>query len=194
MANVGACVAVETSDGKLLVQHRNPKNNIYSDDGGASVAGLVDLPEEMTIGNYPPSDKAYDLVKVVKDHLFKEGAEEIGLAPNQIGALVATSLMIDKRSYHHEVSFRAKTSATSDEILENAVKVAESNDGVNFNENVLVIDSNPSEIFKLLTKLRNPLPTTHAYPFLLLGTQKIRELMESRGHSPEASLRIFRRI
>jgi hypothetical protein len=158
---LGAAVVLVTADDKLIIQHRNPKNRVYGDVPGASIAGLVDATPEVT--------EPIDLLPLIQRHILSEGQEEIGLSSSVTDSFELTSIQIDKIALHHELTFSSKTSLTSNEIILNAIQNSHRDDAASFRENIVVLDATPLVIERLLTENKSPFPMTHAGPILMLG-------------------------
>ena len=166
-ANLGANLILVTSDGKLMLQHRKAENKVYGDVPGASIAGLVDVLKSGEI-------KTLNFLQVLKDHLFAEGDEEVGLAESVLQEFRLTSYQVDKVALHGELTGVITTSRSMAEIEAGALKNKRTNDPAAFRENIAFLDANPRVIQRLLTEVKSPFPPTHAGPLLMFGYQLMR--------------------
>ena len=173
--STGIAAALFTSDGMLIVQYRGPKNNVYGNVPGASVAGLLDGEFDEIVdekgkrhatGTLKPIDNEY-----VIRNIRKEAQEELKVAGDDIQTnLVAVSH--DEIKPHHELIFMATINKTSDELAEEGL-IPDEEGGHDFKERYFAIDGTPAAIATLLTEVHCPLPATHSAAFFMAGYEEV---------------------
>lgn len=168
-----AAVILTTEDNgssKLILQHRDQRNNFYGDVPGASVAGLFDGKLDGTRqnrGKLVPID-----TETVKNNIRREALEEIGLRQEDLIDVRITGLATDLIRIHNEFLLFAKAAISSRELEANATDHAKSvkpNEPYDFDEKIYIIDGTPEAIEILLTKVKCPIPSTHTAAFVAAG-------------------------
>lgn len=174
-ATVGAAALITTSDGKIILQHRSDKNDLYKGTLACSAAGLVNAPR---LGSPEP----LDVLRHARATILKEQREEIGSSPIVSTQLRLGAIILGHHTTHHEIPFSARTSMHSGEVLERVRANDFKDTPFSFRENALWINASPEAIERLLTKALTPIPDTHAAMLALEGFQ----LMQRRGPETNA--------
>lgn len=193
----GVAMVVETSDGKLVIQHRGVKkqkvtepgmsrgNATYADIPGASVAGMVDASLGMD-GDRQPGTPDNVTTDTLKQGILKEAGEELGLAPDDIKGLRIVGLAKDHYKPHDEVLFLATLAVTADELRETS-RLSNRNKNLadaDFEEKFLTVDGSPEAIETFLTEVKCPLPPTHAAAMVAAGYSSVlREEGQAAAHA-----------
>ena len=189
-SNVSAtAMALVTEDGRLIVQHRNPNNELYGDMVGASVAGyndgkkhkLFDISDtdwgsdERKYKDFKNKQKAGTIQPVttqsLKDNVLKEAGEEVGLEPEDFESATLSGVAEDHMQPHIEYMFLGKTKLTAEQMKAKARNAARNRrlSEEEFNEKFVDIPATPDAIKTLLTEVKNPLPPTHTAVFVSAG-------------------------
>ena len=196
-AATGVAMVVETSDGRLVIQHRGVKkqkitepgmtrgNGTYADIPGASVAGMVDASLSMDGDRVPGTPDPID-TDFLKANILKETGEELGVAPHDIDGLRIVGLAQDHYKPHDEVLFLATLRLTADELRE-ASRTSNRNKNLadaDFEEKFFDIEGSPEAIETLLTEVKCPLPPTHAAAMVAAGySMVVRESGAEAAHA-----------
>lgn len=196
-AATGVAMVVETSDGRLVIQHRGVKkqkitepgmtrgNGTYADIPGASVAGMVDASLSNNSDRVPGTPDPVD-TDFLKANILKETGEELGIAPGDIEGLRIVGLAQDHYKPHDEVLFLSTLRLTADELREAS---RTSNRNINlpdadFEEKFFDIEGSPRAIETLLTDVKCPLPPTHAAAMVAAGySMVVRESGAEAAHA-----------
>ena len=148
---------------KLVFQHRSPKNRLYGDIPGSSIAGYLDAKLDRTREG---RGKILPLTTDdIKANIVKEANEEIGIKPEEITELSITGIASDKQEIHDEFLLMGTTSLSSRDLA----KRVGSGDYFKFSEKFFTMDATPENIEILLTQVKCPLPPTHTATFLAAG-------------------------
>ena len=196
-AATGVAMVVETSDHRLVIQHRGVKkqkitepgmtrgNGTYADIPGASVAGMVDATLSMDSDRQPGTPDPVD-TDFLKANILKETGEELGVAPNNVEGLRIVGLAQDHYKPHDEVLFLATLGLTADELRE-ASRTSNRNKNLadaDFEEKFFDIEASPRAIETLLTEVKCPLPPTHAAAMVAAGySMVVRESGADAAHA-----------
>lgn len=174
-------MALITADGRLVIQHRSPRNLLFGDMPGASVAGYLNgefyhpLPSESSkqeTGTLLPIDTDF-----VKQNIIREAEEEIGLEKEDLTDLRIVGLAHERVQIHDEFLLFGKAKVTARQMREkarNAIKNRKLNEQ-EFYEKFVDIPATPEAIVTLLTEVKCPLPPTHAAVFVAAGYSMILE-------------------
>lgn len=191
----GVAMVVETSDHRLVIQHRGVKkqkitepgmtrgNGTYADIPGASVAGMVDASLSTDGDRLPGTPDPVD-TDFLKANILKETGEELGIAPSDIEGLRIVGLAQDHYKPHDEVLFLSTLKLTASELRE-ASRQSNRNKNLadaDFEEKFFDIEGSPDAIETLLTDIKCPLPPTHAAAMVAAGYS-----MVVRESGPEAA-------
>jgi hypothetical protein len=191
----GVAMALQTSDGRLVIQHRAVEkqklhetgkvrgNASYVDIPGASVAGMVDATASRSEERKPGTPDKVD-TQFLKNNILKEASEELGLAPGDLDALRIVGLAQDKIKIHDEVLLLADTKLTAEQLHETS-RLSNRNKNLgdaDFEEKFIDIESSPHAVETLLTEVKCPLPPTHAAALVAAGYS-----MVVREDGPEAA-------
>jgi hydroxymethylpyrimidine pyrophosphatase-like HAD family hydrolase len=191
----GVAMVVETSDHRLVIQHRGVKkqkitepgmtrgNGTYADIPGASVAGMIDASLSTDSDRLPGTPDPVD-TDFLKANILKETSEELGIAPNDIEGLRIVGLAQDHYKPHDEVLFLSTLKLTASELREASRKSNRNKNlaDADFEEKFFDIEGSPEAIETLLTDVKCPLPPTHAAAMVAAGYS-----MMVRENSPEAA-------
>jgi hydroxymethylpyrimidine pyrophosphatase-like HAD family hydrolase len=191
----GVAMVVETSDHRLVIQHRGVKkqkitepgmtrgNASYADIPGASVAGMIDASLSVDSDRLPGTPDPVD-TDFLKSNILKETSEELGIAPDDVEGLRIVGLAQDHYKPHDEVLFLSTLKLTSAELRE-ASRTSNRNKNLadaDFEEKFFDIEGSPRAIETLLTDVKCPLPPTHAAAMVAAGYS-----MVVRESGPEAA-------
>lgn len=193
----GVAMIVETSDHRLVVQHRGVKkqritepgvtrgNGSYADIPGASVAGMIDASLSMNTERVPGTPDPVD-TDFLKANILKEAGEELGVAPSDIDGLRIVGLAQDHIKPHDEVLFLGTLRLTADE-LRRASRESNRNKNLadaDFEEKFFDIEASPQALETFLTEVRCPLPPTHAAALVAAGySMVVRESGSEAAHA-----------
>jgi hydroxymethylpyrimidine pyrophosphatase-like HAD family hydrolase len=196
-AATGVAMVVETSDHRLVIQHRGVKkqkitepgmtrgNGTYADIPGASVAGMVDASLSMDGDRLPGTPDPID-TDFLKANILKETGEELGVAPDDIDGLRIVGLAQDHYKPHDEILFLATLRLTAGELRETS-RTSNRNKNLadaDFEEKFFDIEGSPEAIETLLTEVKCPLPPTHAAAMVAAGySMVVRESGAEAAHS-----------
>ena len=174
ISNPSATAAVlltteEDGSHRVLVQQRSPRNRLYAEMIGASVAGLFDGQldrDPANRGRLRPVD-----TNATKANTLKEMKEEIQLDATDIFWLYITGLARDKVKIHSEFLLLGLLRLSTDQIAQKAGNKfpANSNDEDDFVEKFVVVSATLEAIETLVTQVKCPLPPTHAAAFIAAG-------------------------
>ncbi len=159
----------EDGSHRVLVQQRSPRNRLYAETIGASVAGLFDGQldrDSANRGRLSPID-----TNAIKANALKEMKEEIQLDATDIAWLHITGLARDKVKIHSEFLLLGLLRLSTDQIAQKAgSKIpASSNDEDDFVEKSVVVSATLEAIETLVTQMKCPLPPTHTAAFIAAG-------------------------
>ena len=184
----GVCMIVRTSDNQLLVQYRTSNNGQYAEIPGASIAGMFDaqLPpgyadKVATRHTAAVATKVRDVTQAqscslgllgeiseptILAQVKTEAREELGLREKLKGAKVV-GIAEDMTKPHHEIILLGNVELTAQEVVVRA-KAKFDGDPKKFDtpEWCVGIPATGEAVAILLTKVRSPLPPTHANRFL----------------------------
>lgn len=178
---VGTAMILRSADGRLIVQHRavekqrlheekpSKGNAAYSDIPGASVAGMLDA----SINSHerlPGTPDAIDTGSI-KNNIFKEAGEELGLDPQDLKKIRVVGIAKDNVKIHDEILLLADSNLTSRQIEEKS-RVSNRNKNLgdaDFEEKFFHIEATPEAVELLLTDVKSPLPPTHSAAFVAAG-------------------------
>jgi hydroxymethylpyrimidine pyrophosphatase-like HAD family hydrolase len=194
-AAAGVAMVVETSDHRLVIQHRGVQkqritesglsrgNASYADIPGASVAGMIDASLSMDGDREPGTPDPVD-TDFLKANILKEAGEELGVAPSDIEGLRIVGLAQDHLKPHDEVLFLGMLKLTAEELREASRKSNRNKNlaAADFEEKFFDIESSPRAIEMFLTEVKCPLPPTHAAAMLAAGYSLV-----VRESGPEAA-------
>lgn len=164
-----------TKDKRLIVQHRSPKNSLYGDIPGASVAGYLDgkpyYPSRTESkaekrGKLQPIDTAF-----VKDNILREANEELGLNIEDFSNLRIVGLTHENTQIHDEFLLYATTSLTAAEMRQKA-HTASINSKLSeqeFDEKFVDMPADFASITTLITEVKCPIPPSHMAGFIAAG-------------------------
>lgn len=165
--NAATCMSIITADNKVLVQHRNPVNELYGDMPGASIAGMFD-------GTFDrESHTKGKLETITKNSVLKnirnEAREEMGMEEGDYQPVLVGLCEEIKPVVHHEFLFTAQTHLTSDEIKQKALNTNRARKKElkpeDIEEKFEFIDATPEALYTLLADFKCPLPPTHTAVF-----------------------------
>lgn len=186
-AVLGVAMALTTSDGYLVVQHRAVEkidpvqsrmrkgNAVYTDIPGASAAGLVDgnysrLGDSAGTNRRPGTPDTVTTSTLTKA-MMNELGQETGLDRSDLERVRAVGFVHDNIRPHDEVLFLAETKLSAAQVREASVQ-----SGINkgmiaedLAEKFFYIDATPEAIETLLSDVRCPLPPTHAAAYTAAG-------------------------
>lgn len=159
----------EDGSHRVLVQQRSPRNRLYVETIGASVAGLFDGQLERgpaNRGKLEPIDTS-----TIKANAIKEMREEIQLDATDITWLRIMGLARDKVKIHSEFLLLGLLSLSTIEIAQKAGKrILEGPTGEDeFVEKFVVFSATLESIETLVTQVKCPLPPTHTAAFIATG-------------------------
>lgn len=191
----GVAMVVETSDGRIVIQHRGVKkqkitepgmtrgNGTYADIPGASVAGMVDASLGMGGDRVPGTPDPVD-TDFLKTNILKETGEELGIGPDDIEGLRIVGLAQDHLKPHDEVLFLSTLKLTADQLRDTSRSSNRNKNlaDADFEEKFFDIEGSPEAIETLLTDVKCPLPPTHAAAMVAAGYS-----MVVRQNGPEAA-------
>jgi len=154
---------------RVLVQQRSPRNRLYAETIGASVAGLFDGQldrEPANRGKLKPID-----TNAIMANAIKEMREEIQLDATDITWLRIIGLARDKVKIHSEFLLLGLLRLSTDEIAQKAGKriLAGPTDEDDFVEKFVVVSATLEAIETLVTQVKCPLPPTHTAAFIAAG-------------------------
>lgn len=179
--NSAVAMAVRSSDGRLIIQHRAiehqklhedkpTRGNIqYSDIPGASAAGVMDASiesEDRNKGTPDPVD-----TDSIKNAILKEAGEELGIGIEDFKSVRIVGVAHDRVKIHDEILWFGESNLTADQIRQTS-KTSNRNKNLadhDFEEKFVDIDGSPESIEKLLTEVKSPLPPTHSAAFVAAG-------------------------
>jgi hypothetical protein len=196
----GVCMIVKTSDNQLLVQYRTAGNAQYSEIPGASIAGMFDakLPPgyaEKVAARHAAvvttRVRSIDDAKIcslgilgevteqtILAQIRTEAREELGLKDKLAGAKVV-GIAEDLTKPHHEIILLGNVTLTADQVVNTAkARYDADNNKYDIPEWCVGIPATGEAVAILLTKVRSPLPPTHAAAFLAAGKALV---LEQRG-------------
>lgn len=168
-------MALITKDRKLIIQRRSPKNSLYGDVPGASVAGFLDGRPYYSSPTESAADKRGTLRPIdtdfVKDNIIREANEELGLDQKDFSNLRIVGLTHENVQIHDEFILLATTSVTVEEMKEKAQNASRSRklSDQEFEEKFVDISATPETISTLLTQVKCPIPPTHIAVFVAAG-------------------------
>jgi hypothetical protein len=192
----GVAMIVETSDHRLVIQHRGVKkqritepgltrgNGTYADIPGASVAGMVDASLSMDTDRIPGTPDPVD-TDFLKANILKEAGEELGVAPSDIDGLRIVGLAQDHIKPHDEVLFLGTLRLTADELRQTSRDSSRNENlaDADFEEKFFDIEASPQAIEAFLTEVKCPLPPTHAAALVAAGySMVVRESGADMAH------------
>ncbi len=159
----------EDGSHRVLVQHRSPRNRLYAETIGASVAGLFDGELDRDLANRGRL-RSVD-TNAIKANALKEMKEEIQLDTADITWLHIVGLARDKVKIHSEFLLLGLLRLSTDQIAQKTgIKfLANSNDEDDFIEKFVVVSATLEAIETLVTQVKCPLPPTHAAAFIAAG-------------------------
>jgi hydroxymethylpyrimidine pyrophosphatase-like HAD family hydrolase len=184
---VGAAMILRTApeqsqaNGRLIIQHRAvsvqrldaPKmtrgNASYTDIPGASVAGVIDATFDSPDRNPGAPDKID--TESIKNLVFKEAGEELGLGQEHFRRVVIAGMGEDAIKPHDEFLLLGETDLTASEVRETS-RISSRNKNLgdaDFEEKFVDIEATPEAVETLLTQVRCPLPPTHAAALVAAG-------------------------
>lgn len=183
----GVAMAVRTSDGRLIIQHRGVAkqpldsnkfgrgNEVYADIPGASVAGMLDAKAETAdrpAGKPDPIDTDF-----VKAAILKEGDEELGAKPSDFSRLKIVGLAHDNIKVHDEFLILTDSKLTSSQMKEQSRQANRNRTlgDADFEEKFLDIEASPKAIETLLCDVKCPLPPTHSALMVACGYAMVLE-------------------
>lgn len=173
-----------TKDNRLIVVHRNPKNDPYGDMPGASVAGYFDGTLDKKASKQSPTQGRRTLESItdksIVGNMLKEMNEELGLEDKDVSKSTITGLALEKRKVHHEFLVDLNLKLTAKEMRDKTSKEREL-DPQEFAEKFIDIPATPDAIFTLLTKVACPLPPTHYASFAATGYRLMKEQKGERA-------------
>lgn len=172
---------LQTADNRLIIQHRGVSvqrlhedkmsqgNYSYTDIPGASVAGVVDA-SISSAGRKPGTPDTID-TESVKDLIFKEAGEELGLAREDIDHVIIAGIAKDPVKPHDEFLMLGETNLTAEEVKATSRKSNRNKNlgDADFDEKFVDIESSPWAVEMMLTQIHCPLPSTHAAALLAAG-------------------------
>lgn len=168
-------MALITKDRRLIIQHRSPKNLLYGDVPGASVAGFLDGRPYYPSPTGSTADKRGTLQPIdtdfVKDNIIREANEELGLDKEDFSDVRIVGLTHETTQIHDEFLLLSTTNLTAEEMREKA-QAASRNSKLSeqeFDEKFMDIPATPEAISTLLTQVKCPLPPTHVAAFVAAG-------------------------
>lgn len=180
-ANAAGAMIVRSKDGRLVIQHRavakqrlteeklSRGNAVFVDQPGASAAGMLDAStqgENRQAGRPDPIDTGS-----VKGAILKEAGEELGLHDDDLRRVRIVGLAHDKIKIHDEFLLLADANLTAEQIRERS-RTSNRNKNLgdaDFEEKFIDIDGSADSISTLLTKVKCPLPPTHAAALVASG-------------------------
>ncbi|MBI2049501.1 hypothetical protein HYT32_01115 [Candidatus Roizmanbacteria bacterium] len=172
-ANISStAILLRTRDGKLIIQHRSPRNKLYGDVPGTSAAGYFDAKPSEKRGILQPIDTNF-----VKDNAIKEAKEELGIDREDLLDLRILGLARDKLQINDEFMLLGTTSLSFDELKEKAQN-AETNIKLSdeeFYEKFVDIPATPDAIAVLVTQVKCPIPPSLTALFIAAGISMVSE-------------------
>lgn len=178
----GVAMAVRTTDGRLVIQHRaaetpklddtgtSPGNASYANIPGASVAGMLDATLSGSEDRQPGTPDAVD-TDTIKSMILKEASEELGINGDMVESLRIVGVAQDGVKPHDEFMLFANLKMTAAE-LEETSRMSNRNkylDDIDMAEKFIDIPANSQAIETLLCDVKCPLPPTHAATLVSAG-------------------------
>ncbi len=165
----------QDGNSKMIIQHRSVENRSYKDVIGASAAGIVDQQINTLDSEKPATLKPVD-TDFIKSVAIKEMVEEDGITPEYVDAVNVTGIAEDNKRKHYEMLLIGKVKTSAKKVEEMAKRNKKNELGAfDFSEDFFVIDATPEAIRILLTKIKCPLPSTHAAAFVAAGRLMVLE-------------------